>query len=119
LNSLRYQQFSRRFPKAEMWIAESIDTTCYLLISSNTGDNLQETLLFSLILLLTASEYVPSGSGTTIHNTQYNTQKKTFTLKTIHSTKITNRITQNYKHNAQKQYDKSNNIHLYNYPNMI
>ena len=52
---------------------------------------------------------------------QYNTQKtqnNTSTLKTIHNTKIIKRITQNYKHNAQKEYDKRN-IHIYNYPNMI
>ena len=52
---------------------------------------------------------------------QYNTQKtqnNTYTLKTIHTTIITNTITQNYKHNAQKEYDERN-IHMYNYPNMI
>jgi hypothetical protein len=60
-------------------------------------------LLLLLLLLLTASGYVPGGSGTTI---QYNTQKtqnNTYTLKIIHNTKITNKITQNYKHNAQKE----------------
>jgi hypothetical protein len=60
-----------------------------------------------LLLILTVSGYVPSGSDTTIHNTiQYNTQKtqnNTYTLKRIHNTKITNTITQNYKHNAQKE----------------
>jgi hypothetical protein len=65
-----------------------------------------------LILLLTASGYVPGGSGATIHNTKYNkiqyytiykkTQNNTYTLKTIHNTKITNTITQNYNHNAHK-----------------
>jgi hypothetical protein len=40
---------------------------------------------------------------------QYNTQKtqqtqnNTHTLKTIYNSKITNTITQNYKHNAQKE----------------
>jgi hypothetical protein len=37
---------------------------------------------------------------------QYNTQKtqnNTYTLKTIHNTIITNIVTQNYKHNAQKE----------------
>jgi hypothetical protein len=39
---------------------------------------------------------------------QYNTihrktQNNTYTLKTIHTTIITNTITQNYKHNAQKE----------------
>jgi hypothetical protein len=52
-------------------------------------------VLLLLLLLLTASGYVPGGSGTTIHNTiQYNTQKtqnNTYTHKTI----ITNTITQN------------------------
>jgi hypothetical protein len=36
---------------------------------------------------------------------QYNiqkTQNNTYTLKTIHNTKITNTITENYKHNAHK-----------------
>jgi hypothetical protein len=47
-----------------------------------------------LLLLLTASGYVPGGSGTTIHNTKYNkilynTQNNTYTLKTIHNAKIT------------------------------
>jgi hypothetical protein len=55
-------------------------------------------LLLLLLLLLTASGYVPGGSGTTIHNTiLYNTQKaqnNTYTLETIHNTKITNTITQ-------------------------
>jgi hypothetical protein len=61
------------------------------------------------LLLLTASGYIPGGSGTTIHNTiQYtkNTKKHkniTYTLKTIHNTIITNTVTQNYKHNAQKE----------------
>ena len=31
------------------------------------------------------------------------TQNNTYTLKTIHNTIITNTITQNYKHNAQKE----------------
>jgi hypothetical protein len=63
-----------------------------------------------IYILLTASGYVPGGSGTTIHNTiQYNTQQtqktenNTYTLKTIHNAIITNTITQNYKHNAQKE----------------
>jgi hypothetical protein len=62
-----------------------------------------KTNLKFLLLILTASGYVPGGSGATIHITQYNiqkTQNKTFTLKTIHNTKITNTITQNCKHNA-------------------
>ena len=49
---------------------------------------------------------------------QYNTinknTKNTYTLKTIHSTKITNTITQSYKQNAQKEYD-TRNIHIH-YP---
>jgi hypothetical protein len=65
-------------------------------------------LLLILLLILSASGYVPGGSGTTIHNTiQCNTihkkHKITHTLKTIHNAKITNTITQNYKHNAQKE----------------
>jgi hypothetical protein len=68
------------------------------------GDSLED---LNVLLLLTASGYVPGGSSTTIHNTiQYNTQKtqnKTYTLKTIHTTIITNTMTQNYKHNAQKE----------------
>jgi hypothetical protein len=47
-----------------------------------------------LLLLLTASGYVPGGSDTTVHNTPlYNTQNNTYTLKTIRNTKITNTIT--------------------------
>jgi hypothetical protein len=38
-----------------------------------------------------------------LYNTQ-KTQNNTYTLKIIHNTKITNTITQNYKHNAQKEY---------------
>jgi hypothetical protein len=53
------------------------------------------------LLLLTASGYVPGDIGTTI---QYNTKHKvTYTLKTIHTTIITNTVTQNYKHSAQKE----------------
>jgi hypothetical protein len=50
---------------------------------------------------------------------QYNTQKtkkqnNTYTLKTIHNTIITNTITQNYKHNAQKETGvKTYFIHTY------
>jgi hypothetical protein len=82
--------------------------------------------------LLTASGYVPGGSGTTIYNAiQYTTNKKqkktqetqnnTYTLKTIHNAIITNTITQKQctKGNRSiKQYDKRN-IHMYNYRNMI
>jgi hypothetical protein len=51
-------------------------------------------------LLLTAREYVPSGSGTT--NTQ-KTQNNTYThSKQYTAHKITNTITQNYKYNAHK-----------------
>jgi hypothetical protein len=53
--------------------------------------------LYFVSLLLTASGYVPGGSGTTIHSAiQYNkikytkTQNNTYTLKRIHNTKITN-----------------------------
>jgi hypothetical protein len=55
--------------------------------------------LLLLLLLLTASGYIPGGSGTKIHK---KTKKNTYTLKIIHNTKITNKITQNYKHNAYK-----------------
>jgi hypothetical protein len=44
---------------------------------------------------------------------QYNrqkTQNNTYTLKIIHNTKITNTITQNYKHNAQKETGVSSNM---------
>jgi hypothetical protein len=74
--------------------------------------------LLLLSLLLTASGYVPGGSGTTTHNTiQYTknirTQNNTYTLKTIHNTKITNNNTklqtQCTKGNRSiKQYDKRN-----------
>jgi hypothetical protein len=69
-------------------------------------------LLLLLLLLLTASGYVPGGSDTTLHNTiQYTkTQNNTYTLKTIHTTIITNTITQNYKHNAQKETGVSSNM---------
>jgi hypothetical protein len=31
LNTLRYAQFSGHFPNAELWFAETRDSTCYLL----------------------------------------------------------------------------------------
>jgi anionic cell wall polymer biosynthesis LytR-Cps2A-Psr (LCP) family protein len=57
-------------------------------------------LLLLLLLILTVSGYVHGGSGTTIHNAiQYNAKKKTYTLKTIHNTKITNTI-----HKRKQEY---------------
>jgi hypothetical protein len=57
---------------------------------------------FLLLLILTANGYVPGGSDTTIHNTiQYiqKTQNNTYTLKTIHNTKITNTM-----HKRKQEY---------------
>jgi hypothetical protein len=74
-------------------------------LKTNYDTQIKVLLLLLLLLLLIANGYVPGGSGTTIYNTQYNTilyaqktQNNTYTLKIIHNTKITNTITQNYKH---------------------
>jgi hypothetical protein len=73
-----------------------------------------------ILLLITASGYVPGGSGTTIHNTIHKKHKRHKITHTNSKQYTTQKLrTQCTKRNSSiKQYDKRN-IHMYNYPNMI